>query len=84
MQHIEAMGQQIAAQNATELYRTAHSFKSSSGMVGALALAERIKKLEAIAHSGNLSLAQAAVAEVEQEYHRVRRAIAGLLAKEAA
>lgn len=84
MQHIEVMAQQIAAQNATELYRTAHSFKSSSGMVGALALAERIKKLEAIAHSGNLSLAQAAVAEVEQEYHRVRRAIEGLLAKEAA
>jgi two-component system sensor histidine kinase/response regulator len=84
MQHIEAMGQHIAAQNATELYRTAHSLKSSSGMVGALALADRIKKLEAIAHSGDLSSAPPVFTQVETEYHRVRRSIEGLLAKEAA
>jgi len=84
MQYIEAMGQQIAAQNATELYRTAHSLKSSSGMVGALTLAERIKKLEAIARSGNLSSAPDSFTQVEMEYRRVKRAIEGLLSKEAA
>lgn len=84
MQYIETMERQIAAQNAIELYRTAHSLKSSSAMVGALMLADRIKKLEAIAGSGDLSSAPDIFTQVEMEYHRVKRAIEGLLSKEAA
>ena len=83
-QSIEAMRQHIAAQNAAELFQTAHSLKSSSGMFGARTLAEQIKKLETIACSGDLSLAPAAFAEVEKEYLRAKRSIEGLLAKEAA
>jgi CheY-like chemotaxis protein len=83
-QSIEAMRQHIAAQNAAELFQTAHSLKSSSGMFGARTLAEQIKKLETIASSGDLSLAPAAFAEVEKEYLRAKRAIEGLLAREAA
>jgi two-component system, sensor histidine kinase and response regulator len=82
--YVEAMRQHIATQNAAELFRTAHSFKSSSGMVGALTLAERIKQLEAIGDSGNLSSAAAVFAQVETEFHYVSRAIERLLAKEAA
>ncbi|MGC4099532.1 MAG: response regulator [Nitrospira sp.] len=83
-QSFEAMRQHIAAQNAAELFQTAHSLKSSSGMFGAIALAELIKKLETIARSGDLSLAPTTFAEVEKEYLRVKRSIEGLLAKEAA
>jgi CheY-like chemotaxis protein/HPt (histidine-containing phosphotransfer) domain-containing protein len=83
-QYIEAMGQQIAAQNATELYRTAHTLKSSSGMVGARRLAEYLKQLEALGCSGDVSSASAVFTQVEREYHRVSRAIEGLLGKEAA
>ncbi|MGZ9132274.1 MAG: response regulator [Nitrospira sp.] len=83
-QSIEAMRQHVAAQNAAELFQTAHSLKSSSGMLGARTLAEQIKKLETIASSGDLSLAPAAFAEVEKEYLRAKRGIEGLLAKEAA
>lgn len=83
-QSIEAMRQHIAAQNAAELFQTAHSLKSSSGMFGARTLAEQIKKLETMACSGDLSLAPAAFAEVEKEYLRAKRGIEGLLTKEAA
>jgi len=83
-EYLATMMQNMAAQDATGLGQTTHSFKSSSAMVGAMTLAEQVKKLETIARSGNLSTAHAAFAQVEQEYHRVRRAIEGLLAKEAA
>ncbi len=82
--YMETMRQQITVQNETELSQTAHSLKSSSGMVGARLLAERLKELEVIATSGELSSAPAAFTKVEREYVRVRRAIEGLLAKEAA
>lgn len=83
-EYLATIYQNIAAQDATALAQTTHSLKSSSAMVGAMTLAEHVKKLEAIARSGNLSVAQTAFVQVEQEYHSVRRAIEGLLAKEAA
>ena len=83
-QSIEAMRQHIASQNATELVLTAHSLKSSCGMFGARTLAEHIKRLEVLGNSGDVSSAPAVFAQVEMEYDRVKRAIEGLLAKEAA
>ena len=83
-QHIETMRQHIVAQNAAALFQTAHSLKSSSGMVGARTLAEHIKRLEVLGNSGDVSSAPAVFAQVEMEYHRVKRAIEGLLGKEAA
>ena len=83
-QYITAMRQHIATQNAAELSRTAHTLKSSSGMVGARTLAEYLKQLEALGCSGDVSSASAVFTQVETEYHRVSRAIEGLLVKEAA
>jgi len=83
-QYIEAIREHIAAQNATEVFHTAHALKSSSGMVGARTLLDQIKQLEALGRSGDLSSAPAVFTQVETEYHRVRRAIEGILAKEAA
>ena len=83
-QHIETMRQHIVTQNAAALFQTAHSLKSSSGMVGARTLAEHINRLEVLGNSGDVSSAPAVFAQVEMEYHRVKRAIEGLLSKEAA
>lgn len=83
-QYIETMRAHITTQDATELSKTAHALKSSSGMVGARMLAEQLKKLETIGSSGDLSRALAMLVQIEAEYQRVRRAIEGLLAKEAA
>jgi HPt (histidine-containing phosphotransfer) domain-containing protein len=83
-QYIEAMRTQITAQDATELSKTAHALKSSSGMVGARTLAEQVKKLETIGTSGDVSSAPTVFAQVESEYQRVRRAVEGLLVKEVA
>lgn len=83
-QYIEAIRQHIAAQNAAEVFRSAHALKSSSGMVGARTLFEQIRRLEALGCSGDLSSAPAVFTQVETEYHRVRRAIEEILAKEAA
>jgi signal transduction histidine kinase/DNA-binding response OmpR family regulator/HPt (histidine-containing phosphotransfer) domain-containing protein len=83
-QYIQAISQHIAAQNAAELSRIAHTLKSSSGMVGARTLAEYLKQLEALGYSGDVSSSSAVFTQVETEYHRVSRAIEGLLGKEAA
>jgi two-component system sensor histidine kinase/response regulator len=82
--YIEAVRQAIAEQNSTALFHAAHAMKSSSGMVGALALAEKIKELESLGRSGDLVSAPDLFAQVEMEYHRVREAIKELLAKKAA
>ena len=83
-EYVEAMRRSIAAQDAAGLFQAAHSLKSSSGMIGAMTLAERLKGLEADAHAGILSSAAAVFAQAETEYRRVKQAIEGLLAKEAA
>jgi two-component system sensor histidine kinase/response regulator len=56
-EYLATIYQNIAAQDAAGLAQTTHSLKSSSAMVGAMTLAEHVKKLEAIARSGNLSVA---------------------------
>lgn len=83
-QSIEALRQHIAAQNAAEVFLTAHSLKSSCGMFGARTLAEHIKRLEVLGNSGDVSSAPAVFAQVEMEYDRVKRAIEGILREEAA
>ncbi|MFO0700945.1 MAG: response regulator [Nitrospira sp.] len=82
--YLETLRGHITDQDATELSKTAHALKSSSGMVGARTLAEQVKKLETIGSSGDLSMAPALFVQIEVEYQRVQRAIEGLLRKEAA
>jgi ammonium transporter, Amt family len=82
--YVGAIRQAIAELNASAVFQAAHAMKSSSGMVGALALAERMKELEALGRSGDLTGGTDLFIRAEQEYCRVRQAIESLLAKEAA
>jgi CheY-like chemotaxis protein len=82
--YVEAIRQAIADLNANALFQAAHAMKSSSGMVGAHELAERMKELEALGRSGDLTAGPDLLIQAEQEYCCVRQAIGKLLAKEAA
>lgn len=52
--HIESMRRAVDQNDASQLERTAHSLKSTSETVGALALAETCRTIEALAHDGEL------------------------------
>lgn len=82
--YIETVRQAIEERNAIALFQTAHAMKSSSSMVGALVLAEKIKELESLGRSRDLTSAPDLFAKAEMEYHRVREAIKQLMAKKAA
>jgi len=81
---IEVIRKAIAEGDAEALFQAAHALKSSSGMVGALPLAEMIKELEALGQSGDLSLASDLFARAEREFHAVQHAIKMVLSKKAA
>lgn len=81
---MEAMRQCIFTSNGLKLFEIAHALKSSSGLVGAWALADGMKQLESIGRSGDLSSALTVFEQVDAEYQRVRQAIERLLEQDAA
>ena len=83
-QSMEAMRQCIFTSNGLKLFEIAHALKSSSGLVGAWALADGMKQLESIGRSGDLSSALTVFEQVDAEYQRVRQAIERLLEQDAA
>jgi len=52
--HIETMRRAVDQNDANQLERTAHSLKSTSETVGAMALAETCRTVEALAHDGQV------------------------------
>lgn len=70
----------LAGNDAKTLRRAAHSLKSTSAHLGAVRLSALCKELEETARLGDLQTAPAAVAEINAEYQRVRRALNDLLA----
>ena len=73
-----AMRSTLAAGNAEEFRRAAHSFKSNSKTFGAMALSELAKGLEEMGKSGMLEGAAARIAQAEAEYARVKAALQAL------
>ena len=65
----------LARDDSQAARRAAHSFKSSSGNLGALRLATFCKELEASGRSGNLACAGTLLADIEAEYQRVSEAL---------
>jgi HPt (histidine-containing phosphotransfer) domain-containing protein len=57
------------------LRRAAHTFKSTSALVGALGLSELCKELERMGREGNIENIEGVLAEVEREYGRVTGAL---------
>lgn len=77
---LAALDRAIEAADVGELVRPAHSLKSNSDNVGAVALTTLCRSLEADARSGSVSGAADRVAAIAQAFDAVR---AGLLAERA-
>nr|WP_230968075.1 response regulator [Nostoc sp. WHI] len=73
----------ITTQDAQTLWKTAHQLKSSSGSVGAIALAQLCKKLEAQGYSNKLENSLELLSQLHQEYEQVQTALQKEFAKEA-
>ncbi len=73
-----ALREALAAGDAPTLTRTAHSLKSSSANVGALALAALFRELESRGKEARLDGAAGDIEQAEHEFGRVRPALEAL------
>jgi signal transduction histidine kinase/DNA-binding response OmpR family regulator len=80
--HLQALQQAIAAGNTEQLRKTAHSLKSSSANVGALALSQRCKDMEQLGRTNTTTGAAELLADMERSFQAVRQALGALLEKE--
>jgi signal transduction histidine kinase/CheY-like chemotaxis protein/HPt (histidine-containing phosphotransfer) domain-containing protein len=74
--------QAIAAGDAGQLRKTAHSLKSSAANVGADALAQRSKELEQLGRNDTTAGAAALLADMEHSFQAARQALGAMLEKE--
>jgi len=72
---LAAMQAALAAGNAEDLRRAAHSLKSNSANFGAMALSRSCKELEEMGKAGMLDGAAEQVAQVAAEYEGARTAL---------
>ena len=76
---IDSVRVAMAAGDASQVQRTAHSLKGSSGNIGALAMYDVCRQLDDRAKSGNLVLLQPLVESLAAEYRKVEAEIRRLL-----
>jgi len=67
-EHVDTLQQAAADGQVEQLERTAHSLKSTSQTVGALALADVCRTIETLAHEGKLDQAAGHVPEVAARF----------------
>jgi HPt (histidine-containing phosphotransfer) domain-containing protein len=72
---ISNLEQALAAGNAEDLRRAAHSLKSNSANLGAMTLADLSRELEAVGKTGMLTEATSKAASVKTEFERVQDAL---------
>ena len=72
----------ITTQDAQTLLNTAHQLKSSSASVGAIALSQLCKVLEAQGYSSKLENSLELISQLYQEYEQVKAALEQELAKD--
>jgi HPt (histidine-containing phosphotransfer) domain-containing protein len=73
----------LAAKDARELARAAHTIKGSLLSIAARPAADAALRLEMLARSGNLSSAGAAYADLQRELQRLDPAIVEILGRAA-
>lgn len=71
--------QAIAEADADALRRAAHSFKGSSGNMGARHLSELCKRMEDCAREGKLNESNSLIAQLRVEFGNVQRELTALL-----
>jgi len=69
---ISSLKEAIATSNSEAIRKEAHSFKGSSGNIGAPKLAELCRQLESMAKEGNIDKAQPVYEELVIEYDFVK------------
>lgn len=80
--HLQTLRQAIAADDASNLRKAAHSLKSSSANVGAQALAQACKEMEQLGRDGSTEGAADMLAGMEREFQAVRQSLNAILDKE--
>ncbi|MQA23706.1 response regulator, partial [Rugamonas rivuli] len=80
--HLRALQQAIATGNTVQLRKAAHSLKSSSANVGAVALAQHSKEMEQLGRNDTTAGAAILLAEMERSFQAVRQALGAILEKE--
>ncbi|MET0320186.1 MAG: response regulator, partial [Duganella sp.] len=80
--HLQALRAAIAGCDADQLRKTAHSLKSSSANVGAMALAQRCKELEQLGRNNTTAGAADLLADMDRSFQAARQALGALLEKE--
>jgi signal transduction histidine kinase/CheY-like chemotaxis protein/HPt (histidine-containing phosphotransfer) domain-containing protein len=80
--HLHTLRQAIAADDAEQLRKTAHSLKSSAANVGANALAQRSKELEQLGRNETTAGAAVLLADMERSFQAARQALGAMLEKE--
>jgi len=78
---LDTLHTSLATGNAAEFRRAAHSLKSTSAGMGATALAVMCKELEDMGKAGAFDGAEARLDRTEEEYARVRVALAAVTAR---
>ncbi|MFP5394238.1 MAG: Hpt domain-containing protein [Gammaproteobacteria bacterium] len=81
-QHLQTLRGAIARHDGGTVRKIAHSLKSSSANVGADALAQMCKDLEALGRADSVDGAAPMLIEMEQEFQAVRQSLSALLEKE--
>ena len=77
---LESIDRALDADDVPTLQRAAHSLKSSSGMVGALTLAQISREIEELARKAEVDRAKSYADKLRGEYARVREALEGIAA----
>jgi HPt (histidine-containing phosphotransfer) domain-containing protein len=77
--HVAALEAAAAGSELAQLVAPAHTLKSASANLGAMALSAAAKRIEMGARQGTLPRPAVAVAVLESEYRRASAALLGLL-----
>ena len=81
-QQLQALRRAIAAFDASNLRKTAHSLKSSSANVGAETLAQLCKEMETLGRTETTEGASSILTDMEHEFQAVRNSLSAILEKE--
>jgi HPt (histidine-containing phosphotransfer) domain-containing protein len=77
--HVRALEAAASANDLAQLVAPAHTLKSASANLGAMALSAAAKRIEVGARQGTLPRPAVAVAVLESEFRRAAQALQGLL-----
>lgn len=72
---IESISEAIASGEPDAIRRSAHSFKGSSGNMGAPRLTELCRLLEELGHNGQVEGSHELMEQIVEEYEQVKQAL---------